>query len=589
MRKLWGVLPLTPLLFSVSGAILSSAQAEDNAHVPLHSILRTQNSVGAGLVTSRREGNDSRETHPYTFKTMPSRVMKDEEVHSTTIAQAMDDPLSQSPMDQVTPVSQLSDVQPTDWAFQALQSLVERYGCIVGYPDRTYRGDRALTRFEFAAALNACLNRVSERITAGLTDGDLDQLQRLQREFSPELEILQSQVNLQEERIAYLERTQFSTTTRLVGEVDIDAVGVFGDQKAVPSGESPTEDLDDTHAILAGRALLAFDTSFTGRDLLRTKIEAGNINGFRRDATGTDMTASDFGTNTGNDFKFGSIFYRFPLGDRGLVNIVASGQGSNDIVPTLNPVSSLSAFAARNPIYRLSGGGGAGVYYQFTDQIGAGAAYFGDVGSISNPESDFGLFNGQFGALAQITFTPTDNFGVGLTYARYYSPQPGATTNVTGGTGSQFAQLPFGEDTATAANAYGIEAGYRFSDRFVVGGWVGYTHAIASSASPQGNDVEVSGDADADIWNWAITAAVLDLGKLGSQLGFAFGMPPKLTENDVANRRDRDTSYHIELFYRYPLSDRIFITPGIFVITNPEHNHNNDSLWLWAIRTTFVF
>ena len=31
---------------------------------------------------------------------------------------------------QVTSVSQLSDVQPTDWAFQALQSLVERYGCI---------------------------------------------------------------------------------------------------------------------------------------------------------------------------------------------------------------------------------------------------------------------------------------------------------------------------------------------------------------------------------------------------------------------------------------------------------------------------
>ena len=52
---------------------------------------------------------------------------------------------------QVTSVSQLSDVQPTDWAFQALQSLVERYGCIVGYPDKTFRGNRALTRYEFAA------------------------------------------------------------------------------------------------------------------------------------------------------------------------------------------------------------------------------------------------------------------------------------------------------------------------------------------------------------------------------------------------------------------------------------------------------
>lgn len=59
---------------------------------------------------------------------------------------------------QVTSVSQLSDVQPTDWAFQALQSLVERYGCIAGYPDGTFRGNRAATRYELAAALNACLD-----------------------------------------------------------------------------------------------------------------------------------------------------------------------------------------------------------------------------------------------------------------------------------------------------------------------------------------------------------------------------------------------------------------------------------------------
>ena len=60
-------------------------------------------------------------------------------------------------LEQVTSVSQFSDVQPTDWAFQALQSLVERYGCIAGYPNGTYRGNRALTRYEFAAGLNACL------------------------------------------------------------------------------------------------------------------------------------------------------------------------------------------------------------------------------------------------------------------------------------------------------------------------------------------------------------------------------------------------------------------------------------------------
>jgi hypothetical protein len=67
---------------------------------------------------------------------------------------------------QVTSVSQLTDVKPSDWAFQALQSLVERYGCIVGYPDRTYRGNRALTRYEFAAGLNSCMDKVKELIDA---------------------------------------------------------------------------------------------------------------------------------------------------------------------------------------------------------------------------------------------------------------------------------------------------------------------------------------------------------------------------------------------------------------------------------------
>ncbi len=73
-------------------------------------------------------------------------------------------------MDQVTSITQLTDVKPTDWAFQALQSLVERYGCIVGYPDKTFRGNRALSRYEFAAGVNACLDRINELLAAATAD-----------------------------------------------------------------------------------------------------------------------------------------------------------------------------------------------------------------------------------------------------------------------------------------------------------------------------------------------------------------------------------------------------------------------------------
>ncbi|OWY66980.1 hypothetical protein B7486_33615 [cyanobacterium TDX16] len=68
-------------------------------------------------------------------------------VTSTTSVETLTTKERSPQLAQVTSVSQLSDVQPTDWAFQALQSLVERYGCIAGYPDGTYRGNRALTRY----------------------------------------------------------------------------------------------------------------------------------------------------------------------------------------------------------------------------------------------------------------------------------------------------------------------------------------------------------------------------------------------------------------------------------------------------------
>jgi hypothetical protein len=61
--------------------------------------------------------------------------------------------------EQVTSINQFSDVRPTDWAYQALSNLIERYGCVAGYPNGTFKGGQAMTRYEAAALLNACLDR----------------------------------------------------------------------------------------------------------------------------------------------------------------------------------------------------------------------------------------------------------------------------------------------------------------------------------------------------------------------------------------------------------------------------------------------
>ena len=176
-------------------------------------------------------------------------------------------------MSQVTSVSQFSDVQPTDWAFQALQSLVERYGCIAGYPNGTYRGNRALTRYEFAAGLNACLDRVNELIATATADlvtkQDLATLQRLQEEFSAELATLRGRVDSLEARTAELEANQFSTTTKLVGEAIFAVTDVFGGN----TGEA-------NNTVFQDRVRLGLQTSFTGRDVLTTRLAAGNAQAF---------------------------------------------------------------------------------------------------------------------------------------------------------------------------------------------------------------------------------------------------------------------------------------------------------------------
>jgi hypothetical protein len=65
-------------------------------------------------------------------------------------------------MAQVTSVSQLSDVHPTNWAYQAISGLVSRYGCVAGYPSGTFKPGQPATRAELAALVNACIDRISE-------------------------------------------------------------------------------------------------------------------------------------------------------------------------------------------------------------------------------------------------------------------------------------------------------------------------------------------------------------------------------------------------------------------------------------------
>ncbi|MEO0374234.1 MAG: iron uptake porin [Cyanobacteria bacterium P01_A01_bin.17] len=499
---------------------------------------------------------------------------------------------------QVTSVSQLSDVQPTDWAFQALQSLVERYGCIAGYPNGTFRGNRSATRYEMAAALNACLDQISDRFAS---KADLDAVKALQDEFAAELATLRGRVDGLEARVDTVEAQQFSTTTKLNGEVIFAAGGLIGEN--VETGD----DIDGRLAFNQ-RTRLNLLTSFTGKDRLYTRLQSSNrdVNfaspPLGPEGAGTFDTRISFDTgNTGNGVILDRLDYKFPIGDKIDVTVFANAAFHHYYAETVNPFfegfgggsGSISFFGERNPIYRIGtvaipGVAGVGTSFKPTDKLRFDVGYLAGnandaTATISAVDGadDGGLFGGSFSLLAQGTYKLSETSQVGLTYVRNNSP--GGNLNM--GAGTRLANVPFpiadGSTTgfAFSSDSVGIEATFGITDWLAIGGWAGYTFANQSGV---GNEVEIG--------NAALNVALPDLGKEGAIGGLIFGLPPQVVSSDSPiETGESGTTYHLEANYQFPVSDNITITPGLIYLINPGSDSNASDIFVGVIRTTFRF
>lgn len=498
-------------------------------------------------------------------------------------------------MSQVTSVSQLSDVQPTDWAFQALQSLVERYGCIAGYPDGTFKGNRALSRFEFAAGVNACLDQLTRQVGAAtanfVTKDDLAILQRLQEEFAAELTALRGRIDVLDARTTELEANQFSTTTKLTGEAIFALSDTWGNRATVFGSKGQK---DNTNTTLSDRVRLSFNTSFTGQDLLRTRLNASNIvafDGSGTNLTGTNMTRLSFDGDNRNTFALDKLFYRFPAGKNATVYIGTMGLGLDDVADVLTPFNSesqttISRFGRRNPaVFRGREGAGAGLTYKFSDGFKVQVGYLANDGTASDPSASRGFFNSGYSAIGQLVFT-NKNFDAGISYTHKYD---GAGLSLMGATGSYYANRPF-RNVATTSENVGLQFNWKLNPGFQFGGWAGYTTATQQGKNLIGDQKGKT----ATILNGALTLAFPDLFAKGNLGGLILGVPPKVTSSNFYNtdgtkRKDNGTSLHLEAFYRFQVSDFVSVTPGVFVITNPDHNSKNSSEVVGTLRTTFSF
>jgi hypothetical protein len=455
---------------------------------------------------------------------------------------------------QVTSISQFSDVRPTDWAYQALSNLIERYGCVAGYPDGTFKGGRAMTRYEAAALLNACLDRVTE-VT--------DELKRLMAEFEKELAVLKGRVDGLESKVSTLEAQQFSTTTKLRGEVSFILGGTPNfDKLPRVDGKRPTSPDEVTFNY---DARLSFDTSFSGKDLLRTRLRSGNFTGLPFSGS-SQIFQLDKATNTGGTVEIDRLFYRFPVGKSFTVNVGALIRNTEMIsfIPSAYKSSILDFFQLAGASGTYNKATGAGVGLSWRQQVEKGRPYVTfDANYVANNgfnNSTVGAFSSDSGinALAQLG-VKGKSWGAAVAY-RY------------GSEGSSIRNPNFSPSR--------LEDGQNTSSVSIAGYWspidAGWAPSISAGYGYNGGD---GGFRDSQ--SWMVGLQWSDVFMDGNDAGVAFGMPPFNSGNDTE-------SWLLEVFYKYQATDNISITPAIFYASDYRNNSGNGT-WGGVIQTTFRF
>jgi hypothetical protein len=476
------------------------------------------------------------------------------------------------------------EVKPGDWQYTALQGVASKYGCDANLNNKT------VSTVDFARGLNNCLVKFEPMLAnqpSSVTSEDLEVIKKLTQEFRAQLSEIDNRINQSDKKIAQVQANQFSTTTKLKGEAIFNVTGAV-------SGADPN------NTVFGKRVRLLFETSFTGKDRLWTRIAAGNqpgINGnFKNGATAEASQVSEGFTPglasgaVGVDW----LAYQLPFNNS---NIYIAGTGGLhvDYAPTYGGSlddatggsGALTSFAESSPIYKLGGGAGVGTSFPISETTGLTSVTVGYLaGNANSGAKDKGFFNGDYAALAQVNFKLSDKLDAGLTYVNSYhtAANPlyafGTGVGVTG-TGIGGASLVGGvanpaslvganaNPGSTSANSYGAEVTFKPSDTLAFNAFVLNTVANKVTLGKQ------------DIWSYGAGVTVPNVDGKGGLVGLVIGAEPYV--GGVGK-----TPFHIEGFYKYKLSDNLSITPGLIYLTAPNQIDGNGA-FIGVVRTTFTF
>ncbi|MCX5939210.1 MAG: iron uptake porin [Cyanobium sp. LacPavin_0920_WC12_MAG_62_9] len=477
---------------------------------------------------------------------------------------------------QVTSVNQFSDVKPTDWAYQALSNLVEKYGCVAGYPDGKFKGAQAMTRFEAAALLNACLDRVTEKT---------DELQKLLDEFDKELTILTARVDGLESKVGKLQAQQFSTTTKLKGEASMILGGIPGYTSYTTSGNgrnpganSRQNEKRQGNTTFNYDIRLNFDTSYTGQDLLRTRLRSGNFSALPFGSSSQPFKL-DKAESYGDAVYIDRLYYTFPVGaDKSIKLTLGALVRNTEMVwlPTAYKSDVLDAFTTVGTSGTYNKATGQGVGFQWKQKVEKGKGAFivntnyvvsgNNCGTTATTAANTSCANKNGGSGSDSAYGVFDKLsGLNwLTQVGYAAPNWGAAvayrygttgTAMRDGNGLAAASLLQGQSSSSIAfNAYwqplktgwfpSISAGYGYN--FVSGNNQGLSAVDAAATGPASSASWFAGFQ----WDNAFIK--------GNAAGIAFGQP------SFSQSQAQSDPWLVEWFYRFQVSDNISVTPTLF-------------------------
>ena len=472
--------------------------------------------------------------------------------------------------DQVTSLSQFSEIKPTDWAYQALSNLVDRYGCVAGYPNGSFKGGQSMTRYEAAALLQACLDRVTETT---------DELKRLMDEFQKELSLLRGRVDGLEAHVGALEATQFSTTTKLSGL----ATFVLGSNvfrgSAVNSGANtvsrraneltgqPRSPVPLPNGTTLNYDLqLTFDTSFNGKDRLRTNLRSGN---FGRSVFGGDPHALALSTleiafeeDTGPDvLGIDKLFYQRPIGN-GFTATLGARVGQEDMLalwPSVYPSDTILNLMTVNgapAAYNKNLGAGAGLWWQ-KDALSISANYVTANGDSADSSAG-GIATASSGASGTVQLAyGNERLGLAAIYT-YLQPE----NNFVPGT-TPFTHSAIDHNGKARTNAFGL-SGYLQPS---ASGWLpslslGWGYNTTSYVAPQpAGSLSTS-------QSWMVGLQWTDVLVKGNDFGMAVGQPV-FAASLTGSKTPDDGGLAWEWWYKVQLTDNITITPAVIYLSRP--------------------